>query len=369
MPSPSLPSPSGEQQTASSDQKGQQEAAEDLIEAGQKVADAGKQMPGNTGEPDMPSSPAGGATGESGEPDDPGEPDDMLMEDDLAGGFPGDSDSDSDRDSDSDDFQPEGGAVSGELSEEIRALQEALERAGIQLQTAGEMLETAASAEELAELEAALAKARVNIIVAGQDLLEARETHDGIEDEWLMDEAEAALNEANVAIVVATDSILASRIELPEFEQQQAQGGAGGTGESELDKELNESIVVFENQILEARAEVIGRAPAPTSSENIPGVAVLGGNPDPGGEGTFKENESDEMIVGDPDLIEQGRMPEGAELASVDKEQQSLIPDDIPDPQGDDIVAQQLREAAIAETDPDLRDKLWEEYKRYKSGL
>ena len=75
------------------------------------------------------------------------------------------------------------------------------------------------------------------------------------------------------------------------------------------------------------------------------------------------------MIVGDPDLIEQGRMPEGAELASVDKEQQSLIPDDIPDPQGDDIVAQQLREAAIAETDPDLRDKLWEEYKRYKSGL
>ena len=62
-------------------------------------------------------------------------------------------------------------------------------------------------------------------------------------------------------------------------------------------------------------------------------------------------------------------MPEGAELASADNRASPLIPDDIPDPQGDDIVAQQLREAAIAESDSDLRAKLWEEYKRYKAGL
>ena len=41
----------------------------------------------------------------------------------------------------------------------------------------------------------------------------------------------------------------------------------------------------------------------------------------------------------------------------------------MPSPQGDDIVAQQLREAAIAETDPKLKEKLWEEYRRYKAGL
>ena len=35
----------------------------------------------------------------------------------------------------------------------------------------------------------------------------------------------------------------------------------------------------------------------------------------------------------------------------------------------DDIVARQLREAASAEQDPLLREKLWAEYKRYKSGL
>lgn len=32
----------------------------------------------------------------------------------------------------------------------------------------------------------------------------------------------------------------------------------------------------------------------------------------------------------------------------------------------DDVVARQLREAAERETDPELREKLWEEYRRYK---
>jgi hypothetical protein len=45
------------------------------------------------------------------------------------------------------------------------------------------------------------------------------------------------------------------------------------------------------------------------------------------------------------------------------------IPDDVGSGQDDDIVAQQLREAAISEKDPELQEKLWEEYKRYKAGL
>ena len=40
----------------------------------------------------------------------------------------------------------------------------------------------------------------------------------------------------------------------------------------------------------------------------------------------------------------------------------------IPDGSDDDIVARQLREAAEAETDPVLREKLWEEYTNYKKG-
>jgi hypothetical protein len=34
--------------------------------------------------------------------------------------------------------------------------------------------------------------------------------------------------------------------------------------------------------------------------------------------------------------------------------------------QDDDIIARQLREAAMRETDPELREKLWAEYRRYK---
>ena len=42
---------------------------------------------------------------------------------------------------------------------------------------------------------------------------------------------------------------------------------------------------------------------------------------------------------------------------------------DTPDARDDDVVARQLREAAMAETDPELREALWEELERYKSGL
>ena len=41
-------------------------------------------------------------------------------------------------------------------------------------------------------------------------------------------------------------------------------------------------------------------------------------------------------------------------------------PDDIEVMMDDDIVAKQLREAALAEDDPELRDRLWEEYRKYQ---
>jgi hypothetical protein len=42
------------------------------------------------------------------------------------------------------------------------------------------------------------------------------------------------------------------------------------------------------------------------------------------------------------------------------------IPPDIPRGDEEDVVARQLREAALQETDPELRQKLWDEYRRYK---
>jgi hypothetical protein len=44
---------------------------------------------------------------------------------------------------------------------------------------------------------------------------------------------------------------------------------------------------------------------------------------------------------------------------------QARTPEDIPDLVSEDIVAKQLREAALSEDDPELRERLWEEYRMY----
>ncbi|MEM7355078.1 MAG: hypothetical protein AAF657_29990, partial [Acidobacteriota bacterium] len=60
---------------------------------------------------------------------------------------------------------------------------------------------------------------------------------------------------------------------------------------------------------------------------------------------------------------------QGSEDSSTgDAESDDRIPPDIPSGNDDDIVARQLREAAMKEDDPKLRDKLWDEYRRYKRG-
>lgn len=43
-------------------------------------------------------------------------------------------------------------------------------------------------------------------------------------------------------------------------------------------------------------------------------------------------------------------------------------PPGIPDGSDDDVVARQLREAAEKESDPELKRRLWEEYRKYKEG-
>jgi hypothetical protein len=55
-------------------------------------------------------------------------------------------------------------------------------------------------------------------------------------------------------------------------------------------------------------------------------------------------------------------MPSGQSTAGVE------VPKDLPDATDDDVVARQLREMAMSEPDPVLREKLWEEYRTYKSG-
>ena len=63
-----------------------------------------------------------------------------------------------------------------------------------------------------------------------------------------------------------------------------------------------------------------------------------------------------------------GKPSTGEKISEEEARAAGRIPPDIPDASGDDIVARQLREAAMAEEDPELREKLWDEYRRYKAG-
>ena len=407
--SPTMPSPSSDptlsppspSPTLSDSER--QEISDTLKKAGEQLAKAGQQLPaGGESDPLMPEGQQA-AGGESdplmpeGQQAAGGESDPLMPEGQQAAG------------GESDPLMPEGQQAAGgeetdfsdgegqwsdaEVSEEILAAREALEQAGIALQTAGTTLENANSDEELAAAQEQLGKARLAVIIAGQDLMDIKGILDdaAIPEDVLAD-TEKALNDANVAIVIATDlfpgelqvqlpgvpQLGLPQLGLPQMgtPQMGTPGGSPGSagqsrpGNSELDKELNESIAIFEGKILDARNEVIGNAPPPTTADNIPGVAILGGAGDEGGneeDGTFDPTTGGSESIFD-DGAEQNQESGSPDVASAGNDALP-VPEDIPDPQGDDIVAQQLREAAIAETDPELREKLWEEYKRYRANL
>ena len=67
-----------------------------------------------------------------------------------------------------------------------------------------------------------------------------------------------------------------------------------------------------------------------------------------------------------------GGQPQGGAVdsseGSGDTGSDSEQPADVGDGSDDDVVARQLREAAENETDPELKAKLWDEYRRYKRG-
>lgn len=58
-----------------------------------------------------------------------------------------------------------------------------------------------------------------------------------------------------------------------------------------------------------------------------------------------------------------GTIPQDIVVAN---QQSGAIPEDIPNVDNDDVVAEQIRLAATIETDPVKREKLWNEYRRYK---
>lgn len=134
--------------------------------------------------------------------------------------------------------------------------------------------------------------------------------------------------------------------------------GSGGDGE--LDGALED----FDGEILSEREVIRQRSNETAGAGNLPGGAESGSS-DSGAGGDVAGIPG---TSGDVDMPDGARgLPSNRNLPPAPSPVASAgVPDDIPDAKDDDIIGRQLREAAMAESDPELKEKLWDEYRRYK---
>ena len=158
-----------------------------------------------------------------------------------------------------------------------------------------------------------------------------------------------------------------------------SQGGpSGGSPQAQtaqeqvavLDEELDASMRDYDGMILKERSAVMARANQQGAEEELEQYDegslyddVLN-DEKPGG--TRGEEQQPGGKVGQETVV----AAPGAPVPGDNRRSQAEAfppPDDIPSGNDDDVVARQIREAAMYEKDPELREKLWEEYRRYKA--
>ena len=141
-----------------------------------------------------------------------------------------------------------------------------------------------------------------------------------------------------------------------------------------LDRDLDNSMGVFDGVILSRRQEAIAR-----TNETGAGQTAVGNGVGDGSSGD-SGNSAPPLLTagsgaGDPNNSQTAGQLPNAQSDNRPGEYKNQgagnpnIPADISDGTDDDIVARQLREAAMQEKDPALREKLWDEYRKYKQGV
>jgi len=84
------------------------------------------------------------------------------------------------------------------------------------------------------------------------------------------------------------------------------------------------------------------------------------------GVGLGKQSSGGSQRGGEDELSSSNSNPTVSSVGQLSQEEiDARTPDDIPDLISEDIVAKQLREAALTESDARLRERLWEEYRNY----
>ena len=147
-------------------------------------------------------------------------------------------------------------------------------------------------------------------------------------------------------------------------------GGAGGAGQfpaesdaeraERLGRELEESVGGFDQVLLEEQREIaaVGR-----STEGFGG----GGSGSGAGGISLGEQGAGGSSGGSVSIANPSSPTRESPIAGMsDQEIRERTPDDIPVTVDDDIISRQLREAALAEEDPELRERLWVEYRKYR---
>lgn len=133
---------------------------------------------------------------------------------------------------------------------------------------------------------------------------------------------------------------------------------------AELDARLSTDLAEFDEMLLREQERV--RAAGPV------GEASLGGAGNGGTGGAAAGSNGAGPVDGAQDAGDtQGTGPasgSGPRKRGEPSQPGRGAPPGVPDGTDDDLVARQLREAAEQERDPELRERLWEEYRRYKEG-
>ena len=138
----------------------------------------------------------------------------------------------------------------------------------------------------------------------------------------------------------------------------QAAERTGAEATQALDAELFAGLGEFDEMLLREQERV--KAAAPRSDAGGGGGAGSGA-----GSSAADSGATEQTGLGTTAEASYG---EGAGPGSPRSPGKTSAPPGTPDGSDDDVVARQLREAAEKETDPELKKKLWEEYRKYKEG-
>jgi hypothetical protein len=137
-----------------------------------------------------------------------------------------------------------------------------------------------------------------------------------------------------------------------------------------LQKELDESLREFDEMLVREQETLQGRREDPGGGSAATGSGAAAGAGAGSGAGSSQAGGAHAGGAGGSGSGEGdggGATPSGPG-GSTSSSGASAAPAGVPDGSDDDVVARQLREAALNEKDPKLRQKLWKEYCDYKKS-